>query len=472
MQDYTLEGGLNTAQLDILHDRALELCETEGIRIDHDGILEILAQYNGVKIEDHYVKFRRDLVLEALKAAVYDEPERAKNNWIISAGAAQLMYYDPGTGVLRKPLSQDLVDLIKLGDALDTSGSAPVVPSDIPNHLQHIFMYKISYEYSRYRGNDIYEHMDKPTVECAEYVYEMALAAGKRYAYALWFISPRSIDPKGLDIAYRLIDKKIPMNISTMPIAGVTAPITMIGCALQSMFEVFSGLTMLHLINPDANNYIAVNDAFEAGAFDMKDSTFVYGSPEYVRHTMFQLSLCKYYGIPANAKSFLTSSKEPDAQMAAEISAHTLIAAMGGARVFRCAGLLSTSEIYCAEQLVLCHEILEHIKHILKHEEFSEDRLLMDEIREVKAGMSFLDRDSTAQMFRSEYWYPDLFTHTNINQWRLKGSRNIRDIAGEKAKKLIAQHIYTADADVRKELNKIYKTAENDIQLKDSFSCI
>ena len=65
---------------------------------------------------------------------------------------------------------------------------------DVPVHLQHILMHKLAYEHTRYRCNDIYEHMDKPSYECAMYVREMAQAAKKRFAFGIWMISPKSFD--------------------------------------------------------------------------------------------------------------------------------------------------------------------------------------------------------------------------------------------------------------------------------------
>ncbi len=469
IEEFRLKGGLTKEQIDVMHEKALYLIENVGISIPHDGILKLLADYDGVTIEKNHVKFRSDLVLKALKEAEYDVPEYAQDNWIISAGAHQTAFYDWDSGKLREATSRDLVDLIKLGDALDTVGSAPVVPLDAPVHLQHILMHKIAYEYSRYRCNDIYEHMDKPSFECANYVYEMAQAAGKRFTFGIWMISPKSFDKKGLDIAYRLLDKGIPMWVSTMPVAGVAAPITMIGAVLQSMYEHFAGLTMLNLINPKANNYISPNDAFEADPFDMKYSTFVYGSVEYIKHTLYQIPLCKYYNIPIIAKSLLTTAKEPDAHMAAEIGIHTLIAALGGARAFRCGGLLSTGEIYCAEQLMMVYEIIEYIKNLFRKEEFSDARLMTDEIASVGPGQSFVGRKSTFDLFRKEYWEPELFIHSNLGQWKEMGSKSVWQCARELVKTKIKEHTYQINDDIKKELDKIWEHAQKDKELEDSF---
>jgi trimethylamine--corrinoid protein Co-methyltransferase len=469
IEDFFLAGGLSKEQVGILHEKALALVEEVGVHIPHDGIVELLSDYDGVTIRGDSVTFRSDLVLKALEAARYDVPDYGPDTWVIDAGAHQTNCYDLATKEVRQTTEQDLVDFTKLGDALDTVGSAPVVPLDVPIHLQILLMHKVSYEYSRFRCNDIYEHMDKPTPECADYVYEMAQAAGKRFTFGVWMISPRSFDKNGLKVAYHLLGRGVPMWISTMPVAGVSAPISMLSTLLQSMFEHFAGLTMLSLINTTSYNYIAPDDAFDADPFDMKYSTFVYGSAEYTRATLHKIALCRYYGIPVIAKSLNTAGKEPDAQAAFENGVHTLVAALAGARAFRTGGMLSCAEIYSGEILVITHEIFEYLRAVLKEEEFSEERLMMDEIREVGPGKSFIGRRSTFDNFRREFWEPGLFLHTNLGQWKEMGSRSIWESANEMAKKKIREHEYRIDGDVQKELDKIYARAERDTGLEDSF---
>jgi trimethylamine--corrinoid protein Co-methyltransferase len=466
---FKLSKGFNQEQMDQIHEKALHLCETVGLYVHHEGILKLLSNYNGVKIEKGNVRFSSDLVQKALNEAEYILPEYAKKNWVMSAGAHQTTMYDIETGKLRKTTLNDLIDLIKLGDALDTVGSAPVVPLDQPYHLKEILMHKIPYEYSKYRSNDLFEHAPMPTYECATYVYEMAKAAEKWFTFGVWIISPRSFDTNELDVVYKLLDRGIPMWISSMPIAGISSPITMQATILQSVFEHLAGLTMLNLINTKSFNYISPNDAFEADQFDMKYTTFVYGTPEYTRATVYEIELCNYYGIPKVSKSLLTTSKEPDAQAAFEIGIHTLFSALAGARAFRCGGLLSNDEIYSAGQLVIDHEIINYTKSLVREQEFSEEKFMIDEIKDVGPGQSFIGRLSTLENFKKEYWEPDLFIRTNLGQWQKMGSKPIRQYAIELAKKKIKEHTYIIDDDVRKELDRIYKSAKNDEKLKDSY---
>ena len=469
IDDFTLKGGLTEAQIDLLHEKALYLVEKVGVDIPHEGILNLLSSYNGVKIENKNVKFKSDLVLKALKNAKYPLPEYAKNNWIVSAGAHQTNFFDLNTGKIRQTTLNDLIDLIKLGDALDTVGSAPVVPLDQPYYLQEILMHKIAWEYSRYRANDMFEHDPKPTVEAATYIYEMANTANKWFAIGLYMISPKTFDRRELEVVYKFLDMGVPMWAGTMPIAGVNAPITMQSALLQSMFETFGCLTMLSLINTKSYNYIQVIDSFITHPFDWKYTTFVLGSAEDVRGTLNKISIHKYYNMPFAVKSLLTSGKEPDAHAAFEVGVHTLNAALAGARVFRCGGLLTSAEVYSAEMLVIVHEIIEYIKNILKPEEFSEERLMVGEIEAVGPGESFIGRKSTFENFREEYWEPELFIHSNLGQWKEMGSKSIRKYANEIAKRKIKEHTYMIDNDKKNAIDEIYEHAKNDEQLEKSY---
>ncbi|UCB46804.1 MAG: trimethylamine methyltransferase family protein [Spirochaetota bacterium] len=469
IDEFTLEGGLAKEQIDLIHEKALYLVEKIGIDIPHDGILKLLSDYSGVSIENENVKFKSDLVENALESAKYPLPKYAENNWIVSAGAHQTNLFDLNTGKIRQSTLKDLIDLIKLSDALDTVGSAPVVPLDQPYYLQEILMHKIAWEYSRYRANDMFEHDPKPTVEAATYIYDMAKTANKWFAVGLYMISPKTFDRQELEVVYRFLDRGVPMWAGTMPIAGVNAPITMQSALLQSMFETFSCLTMLSLINTKSINYIQVIDSFITHPFDWKYTTFVLGSAEDVRGTLNKISIHKYYNMPFSVKSLFTSGKEPDAHTAFEVGVHTLIAALAGARVFRCAGHLTSAEVYSAEMLVVVHEIIEYIKNILKTEEFNEERLMVDEIEAVGPGESYIGRQSAFDNFRKEYWEPELFIHSNLGQWKEMGSKSIRQYANEISQRKIAEHTYMMDKDTKKAIDEIYECAKNDEQLKRSY---
>jgi trimethylamine--corrinoid protein Co-methyltransferase len=200
----------------------------------------------------------------------------------------------------------------------------------------------------------------------------------------------------------------------------------------------------------------------------MKYTTFVYGSVEYIQHSLHQMALCRHYGIPIIIKSLLTSAKEPDAHAAAEMGIHTFITALAGARAFRCGGLLSTGEVYSGEWVVILHEMIEYIKQVLKSEDFSEERLMIQDIVDVGPGGTYVDKRSTYELFRKEYWTPRLFEHSNVGQWIELGSKSIRRQAQELARQLIAAHEYSIGSEVKKDLDRIYARAQRDPALEKS----
>ena len=48
---YTLAGGLAPEQIDLMRDKAIDLVETVGLHVPHEGLLNRLQGINGVMIE-------------------------------------------------------------------------------------------------------------------------------------------------------------------------------------------------------------------------------------------------------------------------------------------------------------------------------------------------------------------------------------------------------------------------------------
>lgn len=455
---YRLAGGLTPEQIERLHREALGLIERVGLRVDHAPTLRRLAGQSGVTIAGTQVRFRADLVERAIRAQQY--PDRLTDrDFAINAGAYELNVTDLETGAIRPSTYQDLVDLTKLAHSYGMYGSAPVRPLDLPPLLQELAMYKVSWEYSDRRPGGIFDANPMSTVEAASYIHEMAQAAGKDFAIGLWIISPFVATTEQLELIEHFQGKRVPLWVATMPVAGTTAPIFLPGAYVQSIAELLAGLTLIHLLADGAPVHCSIIDSIRAYPFDMRYAAFVYGSPEDLLATLIQAQLNARYGIPLVAKSLLTTSKQPDAHAAAEKAAHTLAAAFAGARIFTCAGLLAVDEVFSAEQLVIDHEIVQHVRRVCQGFEFSDETLAVPAIEEVGVGGNFLGHDTTIAHYRSATWEPDLFRHTTLRQWQERGSPDLAAQARQVARERIAQQDYVLEADRRRELDRIYRRA-------------
>jgi trimethylamine--corrinoid protein Co-methyltransferase len=455
---YALTGGLTPEQIQRMHEHALHLIERVGLRAPHEAARRRLAEHDGVQVAGEDVRFRPDVVEGALARMQWPE-WMSDGQFRIISGAYALSVEDLGSGEFRPATLEDLRQMVRLQDSFGLHGSAPLRPQDVPGPLQEIVMYQTCWQNSRHISGDIFDASEKSSIETAETVYEMSQVAGKRFSLGFWIVSPFRMTHDELDIIWRFRDRKVPLWCATMPVAGATAPIFLPGAYVQSMAELFAGVTLLSLLSPASDVRCLVVDSIRAYPFDMKYGSFVYGSPEDTLATLIQVQLNARYGIPVVAKSLLTNSQQPDGQAAAEKAAHTLAAALAGARIFTNAGLLSVDEVYSPAQLVIDNEIVQYVRRVVEGFEFSEEAMAVDAIREVGPGGHFLDHPTTVAHCRDAFWAPELFEHRMLAQWREAGARSLPERAREIARRRIAQHEFELPAEVRRELDAIVARA-------------
>jgi trimethylamine:corrinoid methyltransferase-like protein len=217
----------------------------------------------------------------------------------------------------------------------------------------------------------------------------------------------------------------------------------MLGAHVQALAELMAGITLLHALNGDqVDIYWTPIDSVRAHPFDMRYASFVYGSPEDLLGTLLQAQINQRYGVPLVAKSLLTTAREPDEQAAAEKCAHTLAAALAGARIFTNAGFLAVDEYISPAQVVVDHEIVEYVQHVIAGLSVDDKAMGIESIREVASGNgNFLEHETTLRCFREANWDPSLFTHIG-----LKSTHGRRMAAlWERARSTAQQHIKAAD---------------------------
>ncbi len=466
---YRIEGGLTKRDMDRMWEGAIRLIGSVGLKVPHDGIRRLVSEFDGVEIKDEIVTFNEQLVERARLAQDYSDwpSELGPDKPNVIAGAYIKNVLDPETGIIRPALLSDLVDYTKLCDSYGFYGPPCVKPNDVPLEMQRIMMYKTSYEYSRVHAHGILDVAGWLTAKDARYGKEMCDAAGKEFRLDLWLVSPFVAPREGLDILYEFKDEPVDMNVSSMPTTGTTSPINMVDSYIQAIAEVFAALTLVYCLNESKKKKgrvrCVVADNIRAYPFDMRYAAFVYGSAEDCIGTLYQAQLNRYFGIPLVAKSLLTTGKGADAHSAGEKAAHTMAAVLAGAYMFSNAGLLCVDEIYSVQQLLIDWEIVQYCSRVLRGYEFDDKLEVLKEIEALGHSGTYLDHDSTLNNFRRDLWDPDLFVHPTLIQWQERGSKSPATIAWEIAQEKIKNHIYRADKDVCKELDRIYARAERDL---------
>jgi len=466
---FSVDGGLLKEDIEKMWRKALYLIGNFGLRVPHKGIQKIISDFDGVMIKKDIVTFNEDLVSKAIDSQDYSDfpKELCLGNPGIVSGAYEKNVIDLHNGKIRPSTVQDLIDYTRLCDSYGFYGPPCVCPNNVPVELQRILMYKIFYEFSKFHGHGILDVAGWLNAKEARYGKEMADVAQKDFRIDLWLISPFLAPKEGLKILYEFKDEPVNMNVATMPVAGTTSPINMLDSYVQSLAELFSGLTLLYLLNEKKRSKgkvrCVVVDSIRAYPFDMKYATFVYGSAEDLLGTLYQVQLNKYFGIPLVAKSLLTTGKFPDAHAAAEKAAHTLAATLAGAFVFANAGLLSVDEIYSAQQLIIDYEIVQFCQRVAQGDEFHQDLSVLEIIQEIGHSGTFLTHESTYQEFKKNLWDPNIFVHSSLKQWKGFGSKGPTLLAKEIALERIKNHSYRVNKNIEKELDKIYRHAREEL---------
>jgi len=113
-------------------------------------------------------------------------------------------------------------------------------------------------------------------------------------------------------------------------------------------------------------------------------------------------------------------------------------------------------------QLVMDNEFAGLIRHTIKGYEVTEDSLSVEQICDVGPGGIYLTRDETIQWMR-EMSAPKIFDRDIRGSWEEKGSKDLYQVALEKAKDILANYKPAPIPDkLQKEMREIVNEAEKE----------
>jgi trimethylamine:corrinoid methyltransferase-like protein len=143
--------------------------------------------------------------------------------------------------------------------------------------------------------------------------------------------------------------------------------------------------------------------------------------------------LARYYRASFGGHAALTDAKFPSPESSAQKAMTGAITLLAGGNLWVDAGLLSTDEIYSPIQLILDNELIAALKRFVYEFEVSEESIGLETILETGPGRQFLDKDHTAQYYRTEHFQPKMWTRTMLAPWLEEGARLDIDRARELA---------------------------------------
>ncbi len=398
---------------------ALDILSKVGVFIEHDEALSMLGDA-GAKVD--MAKKRAligdDLVWRCLKSApsrlrLYDRDGNASIELCgmevhFTPGSAALNILDAKSGRIRRAVSDDAVAFARIADALQNidAQSTAVIPSDIPHEIA-----------DRYRLFIVLTNSTKPivtgtfTIEGFTVMKEMLTVIRgseeelRKKPLAVFDACPSPPLKWSRLTAQSLIDCAtygIPAEIVSMPLLGVSAPVTLSGALVQHTAECLSGIVIHQLASPGA----PIIYGGSPGVFDMRHGTVAMGAIEVAMLTAAYAQIGQYFGLPTHGYLGLSDSKLLDAQAGVESAIGMLIGALAGVNMIAGAGMIEFENCQSPEKLVLDNDVCGMVRRMLKGIEQRSVVIAEDLYDDIMSAEHFLTSEHTLKWMRHELLFP------------------------------------------------------------------
>lgn len=191
----------------------------------------------------------------------------------------------------------------------------------------------------------------------------------------------------------------------TMPISGLSSPVTVAGTAAVAVAELLAGWAIYFLLDPA----LPASGVVASGSLDMRAAQACFGSPEAILQDVATVEVCRRrFGMSVWMAANYVDCKVPGIRAVYEKMLPLVAAPVAGLGRLFGDGLLSAGQDYSPVQHLLELEFLRGIGRFYEGFRTDETTLateLIDKIAQ-STGETFLETEHTGRHFRDEQWYP------------------------------------------------------------------
>lgn len=471
--------GFSVNDQDTLKEKLIDLLWQRGVRMDHDGILKILAQAGArVNMETKQVQFPRDLLDELIKKVpnnlllsamnpAFDLKIPCTNNgFCVRTGTGAPNYLDPDTGIYRRIQIADIANWARLvGELEHIDICAFPSPGDVSPKTADIHALRVLFE-----NSPKHIWVQPYSVESIEYLFKLAEIASEgtglaRQQLPVSFItgplSPFYYKYMDLEVVLQACRRGVPIHVCSLPSAGATSPVTMSGTVLLAATEIIVLLAVAQAINPGTPG-IATPLIFTT---DMLTGRTLQCSVEAIMGAAAAVSFIKNsFGIPTHTYAFDSDSPDADFQAQSERSFLSLMVALAGSDILGGAGQIEVATTISPLQLIIDNDLAGMV-HRLKNSSISidDENLAWSDLLNVQPGGHFLNNEHTLKNCRNAF-KPLTFIRQSRETWLKKGKNNIFTKAKEIYNEIMSkERVPLLTDEALKEMDLVVTTAERQL---------
>ncbi len=439
--------------LKIISEAKAILC-TLGTEINNKKVLSLLSDH-GAKIDfgKFHAIFTEDLLNKSLSTVpksfnLYNTNgiqthDFSDHNIHFTPGSTALNILDYNSKKMRKPITKDYIDFVKIVNQLKYLGSqsTALIPTDVHEKISDSYRLFLSLLYS-----------DKPVVTgtftiesfnvMKDFLVTVRGSAEELSQKPLAIFSCCPTSPlKWSDVtSQNVIDCGkyfIPVEFISMPLAGFAAPVTLTGSLIQHTAETLSGIAISQLSNPGTPVLYGGSPAI----FDVRYETTPMGAIETMMIDCAYNEIGKYLGIPTQAYISLTDAKQIDTQAGIETGMGATLAALAGINNISGPGMIDFESCQSLEKLVIDNEVCGMLFRMLKGIEPKDDFPSLPIFEELLQEGHLLISKHTRKYLREEHYFPGpIINRANLTRWIEEGGSTLEERAHKAVEELISNY--------------------------------
>ena len=367
----------------------------------------------------------------------------------VGSGGAAPLIVDLETGAYRDSTLRDLYDAARLVDTLEHVHffSRSLVARDMPD----VMSLELNTAFACLAGTTKHVCVSASTPAHVEHIAHMChTVAGSEQAFrARPFLSlninhavpPLRFDPDACEVLLTAVEMGIPAMVNTFGQMGASSPVTIAGCVAQTIAETLAGMVLGWLVDPKARLIFGPRPMVT----DLRTGGMAGGGGEQATLTAACVQMARHFNLPNSTIAGATDSKIADAQAGYEKALNVTLAALAGCNfITQACGMQASLMAASLEAYVIDNDMLGTILKSLAPVEVGPATLVLDNIREAIAGDGhFLGQADTLARMSSDFVYPQLADRRSPAQWEQAGSLDIRTVARERTKQVLATHFPT-----------------------------
>ena len=456
-----------------IHEASLTILARTGIQVDEGEALQLFHD-SGADVQGERVYLSRVQIEDAVSSAPSSillagrEPEHdlilEDARVHIGTGGAALQVLDMDSGELRNALLRDVVEMARIVDALENIHFflIPIYPVDVPEATVEINKYYASLaNTTKHVQGGVYTIQGiRDVISICESIAGSVEGLRERPIISFitsWMVSPLKFAPKTTSLLIEICRQRIPVVLSSAPMAGSTAPVTLAGLLAQINAEMLAGLVLTQIVQPGCPVILGPIPA----TADLRSGKYLGGSVEFGVCNAAITQLAHHYQLPIYNSAGMTEAKIPDIQAGMEKAQSVIQVALAGANfIHHAAGMLEDCRTIAYEQFVIDNDLLGMAMRSVRGIEIDDDTLALDVIDRVGPGGHYLIDQHTLRYMRTEHYYPsEIFDRQTREKWEAAGSNTAWYRAKDAARRILADHrAKPLDPNVDAQIRKRFKS--------------